>query len=384
MNWKKHLKYVVWALAMPLVFTACDDDENTGNGGGETDDQAFRAEYGIYVFNAGNQASSIDGSLSFIDLAEPRTYKNDVFMEINGRSLGSTVQDGVVLGDNMYIAVFQSNTIEVVNKNTVESITQIAPTTAQGSQPRDIVTDGKYVYVSMYDGYVSRIDPASNTIDKTVAVGPNPEEMAVLDGYLYVVNSDGMNYGNGYVNGKSVSKIKLSDFTEETKISIGVNPCKIVAHEASGKLFVICMGDYTAANPNSLWTIDAATEEVTDLHAPVSMMCLANNTLYTVYNQYGSPEDNQYISYNATDNSVVSEAFIPADKISEDFTANVVDNPAGIIVNPADGHIFVTSYVNDPVNAYATPSYVFEYDAQGEALARYDVGVGAVNMMLLE
>lgn len=382
MDWKKHLKYVVWALVMPLVFSACADDENPVNGG--EDDQTFRAEQGIYVFNSGNMGSSIDGSLSFIDLAVPRTYKNDVFKEVNGRSLGSTVQDGVVLGDNMYIAVSQSNTIEVVNKNTVASVAQIAPTQVQGEQPRDIVTDGEYVYVSMYDGYVSRIDPATNTIDKTVQVGPNPEEMAVLGNYLYVVNSDGMNYMNGYANGKSVSKISLSDFTEETKIAIGVNPCKIVAHPASNKLFVICMGDYTPANPNSLWTINAATDEVADLQAPASLMCISGNTLYTIYNQYGDPEANQYISYNATDNSVLDEDFIPVKTTNSDFVYNVVDNPAGIIVNPADGHIFITSYTSDPVNPYVLPSYVYEYDAQGEVLARYDVGVGAVNMMVLE
>lgn len=377
MNWKKHLKYVVWALAMPLVFCACDDDNNPGGG-----DKPFRAERGVYVFNAGNQSSSIDGSLSFIDLA--RGYKNNVFMTVNGRSLGSTVQDGVVLGDYMYIAVSESNTIEVVDKHTVVSVAQIRPTAEQGAQPRDIVTDGEYVYVSMYDGYVSRIDPVTNAIDKTVQVGPNPEEMAVLNGYLYVTNSDGMNYNNGYVNGKTVSKINLDDFTEEAKIPVGVNPSKVVAHEASGKLFVICMGDY-AANPNSLWTIDTTQgDQVADLHVTASMMCLSGNTLYTVYNQYGSPEANSYISYNATDNTVLSDAFIPADKISEGFTANVVDNPAGIMADPASGHIFVTSYVDDPVNAYSLPSYVYEYNAQGEVLARYDVGVGAVNMMVLE
>lgn len=365
---------------MPLFFMACDDDDNNGGNNGE---QPFRAESGIYVFNSGNQGSGIEGSLSFLD-PSGRAFKNEVFKEVNGRSLGSTVQDGVVLGGSLYIAVSESNTIEVVDKNTVESQAQILPATGQGEQPRDIVTDGEYVYVSMYDGHVSRIDPATNTIDRTVEVGPNPEEMAVLDGYLYVVNSDGMNYSNGYVNGRSVSKIRLDDFTEEERIAVGVNPTKIVAHTASAKLFVICMGDYTAANPNSLWTIDAHTGEATDLQASASLMCLSGHTLYTIYNQYGSPEDNRYVSYNATDNTVLDEAFIPVMTSVNGFENNVVDNPAGIVVNPADGHIFIASYTSDPVNAYALPSYVYEYDAQGELQCRYDVGVGAVNMLVLE
>ena len=381
MNWKKHLKHLVWALAVPMLFVACDDDDNPGGGG--DDDQNFRAESGIYVFNNGNQGSSIEGSLSFLDPAG-NGLKNDVFKEVNGRSLGSTVQDGVVLGGSLYIAVSESNTIEVVDKNTVESQAQILPTAEQGKQPRDIVTDGNYVYVSMFDGHVSRIDPATNTIDRTVEVGPNPEEMAVLGNYLYVVNSDGLNYANGYVNGRSVSKINLDDFAEEERIDVGVNPTKIVAYAASAKLFVICMGDYTAANPNSLWTIDANTGEATDLHVQASLMCLSGHTLYTVYNQYGNPEDNLYVSYNATDNSVLDEAFIPALESINGFAYNVVDNPAGIVVNPADGHIFIASYTADPVNAYALPSYVYEYNAQGEVQRRYDMGVGAANMLVLE
>ena len=383
MNLKKYLSFFAWALLVPVVFSACGEDDNPA--GGDDDQTAFRAEKGIYVFNAGNQGSGIDGSLSFIDLANPRGFKNDVFQLVNGRSLGSTVQDGVVLGDYMYIAVSESNTIEVVDKHTVQSVAQILPAAAEGSQPRDIVTDGEYVYVSMFDGYVSRINPSTHEIDKTVKVGPNPEEMAVVGDCLYVVNSDGMNYANGYVDGKSVSKINLGDFTEEKRIEVGMNPTKLVAHTASGKLFVACMGDY-GANPASLWTIDTATDAATDLQTPVTLMCLSGNTLYTIYNDWSGVDNMQYIAYDARTNAVTDEEFIPvlASSQNPDFEYNRVDNPAGILVNPADGHIFITSYVDDPVNAYALPSYVYEYSAEGEAAARYDVGVGAVYMMLLE
>ncbi len=76
----------------------------------------------------------------------------------------------------------------------------------------------------MYTGVVSRIDPSTNTIDKTVAVGPNPEEMVIVNKSLYVTNSDGNNYNAGYANGKSVSKISLSDFVEEKKNSGRLEP----------------------------------------------------------------------------------------------------------------------------------------------------------------
>ena len=376
MNWKKHLKHLVWALAVPMLFVACDDDDNPGGGG--DDDQNFRAESGVYVFNQGNQSAGIGGSLSFID-PSTASYRNDVFLLVNGRELGSMLQDGVVLGDNLYIAVNGSNTVEVVNKNTVQSVAQI-PTPSDLGGPRDVVTDGEYVYASMYGGYVVRIDPATNEIDNTVQVGPNPEEMAVLGNYLYVVNSDGMNWPPANC---SVSKINLDDFTEVKKIEVGNNPNKIVAHAASGKLFVACWGDFYN-NPNSLWTIDAASDEATDLQVSVTFMCISGDVLYTIYDSYNGPESVQYVAYNAEDNSVLDDTFIPVVTSNNGSEYNRVDSPAGITVNPADGHIFIASYVDDPVNAYTLPSYVYEYNAQGEVQRRYDVGVGAANMLVLE
>ena len=376
MNWKKHLKHLVWALAVPMLFVACDDDDNPGGGG--DDDQNFRAESGVYVFNQGNQSTGIGGALSFID-PSTASYRNDVFLLVNGRELGSMLQDGVVLGDNLYIAVNGSNTVEVVNKNTVQSVAQI-PTPSDLGGPRDVVTDGEYVYASMYGGYVVRIDPATNEIDNTVQVGPNPEEMAVLGNHLYVVNSDGMNWPPANC---SVSKINLDGFTEVKKIEVGNNPNKIVAHAASGKLFVACWGDFYN-NPNSLWTIDAASDEATDLQVSVTFMCISGDVLYTIYDSYNGPESVQYVAYNAEDNSVLDDTFIPTVTSNNGSEYNRVDSPAGITVNPADGHIFIASYVDDPVNAYTLPSYVYEYNAQGEVQRRYDVGVGAANMLVLE
>ena len=237
-------------------------------------------------------------------------------------------------------------------------------------------------YLKMSHRYYSEyvIPRLCNEIDNTVQVGPNPEEMAVLGNHLYVVNSDGMNWPPANC---SVSKINLDGFTEVKKIEVGNNPNKIVAHAASGKLFVACWGDFYN-NPNSLWTIDAASDEATDLQVSVTFMCISGDVLYTIYDSYNGPESVQYVAYNAEDNSVLDDTFIPVVTSNNGSEYNRVDSPAGITVNPADGHIFIASYVDDPVNAYTLPSYVYEYNAQGEVQRRYDVGVGAANMLVLE
>ena len=148
MKLKEQFKMLVFLLTLPLAFAACDNDDNASGEG-----LPIVVEKGVFVFNAGVQSGGIEGSLSFID-TKAGEITNNVFKNVNGRSLGSTVQDGVILGSYLYIAVSESNTVEVVNKNTLVSAAQIKPTEAQGSKPRDIVTDGKWIYVSMLSGHV--------------------------------------------------------------------------------------------------------------------------------------------------------------------------------------------------------------------------------------
>lgn len=355
------------ALALPMMFVACSDDDNPS----DDPDTPVQMEEGVFVYNSGNQGYTIEGSLSFIDLQAGRVT-NGAFLSVNGRSLGSTVQDGVVLGDNLYIAVSESNTIEVVNKNTLVSVAQIRPETSQGSSPRDAVTDGEYVYVSMFSGYVSRVNPATNAIDKTVKVGPNPEEMAISGGYLYVVNSDGNNWQAGYANGKSVSKISLSTFEEETKIPVGLNPSKIVA-DASGNLIVLCMGDYTETNPASLWKI-TGSDEASDMGIQATIMAVLGNSLYTINAPYGSTEIS-YIVYNTVTGEVENSNFV----------STPVDSPAGIAVHPESGNIYLSSYtLVGGFASYNTPGYVNAYASDGTLTGTYEVGVGAVYMSFLD
>ncbi|WP_308756648.1 DUF5074 domain-containing protein [uncultured Bacteroides sp.] len=363
MKMKEQFKMWAFLLALPLAFAACDDDD-TPDGG-----MPVTAEKGVFVFNAGNQGSSIEGSLSFID-RKNGTVTNDAFKSVNGRSLGSTVQDGVVLGNNLYIAVSESNTIEVVDKNTLVSIVQIKPDEEQGSQPRDIVTDGKYVYVSMYSGHVSRINSETNRIDKTVKVGPNPEEMAIANNFLYVANSDGLNYEADYANGKSVSKVSLSSFEEEAKIAVGMNPTKVAA-DASGNILVLCTGNY-ATIAASIWRINSV-DEAEDLGISASFMVAQENSLYTVYDAYAGADAVKYTVYNTLTGAVEKENFVSVP----------VDSPAGIAVD-SKGNIFITSYnLVGGFASYNTPGYVNEYSSDGTFVKKYDVGVGAVYMTFL-
>lgn len=315
MKTKDLLKICTVALAFPFFVTACDNSEN------DDTTPVTPVSTGLYILNSGNQSSSIEGTLSYLDY-KTSTMSHKLFSTANGRSLGMTAESAVVYGSKMYILVTKSNTIEVVDKKTCKSIKQIQPTAAQGSMPRHSIVYGGKVYITMFDGYVSRIDTTSLSIDATIKVGPNPEDAILSNKYMYVANSDGNNWKNGYVNGQSVSKINLSTFTEEKKIAVGLNPGYFCA-DSNGDIFVLARGNYGTVT-SKVQKIDK-NDKVTDF-ADGTMFTSKDNTIYIINAPYKST-NNTYISYNATTGA----------KISDNFVATKVDYPCGISIDPVSG-----------------------------------------------
>ena len=112
---KKYLLGLAVLLMGTAVMTSCSDD----NDGPETYLQVYST--GAYVVNSGNMYSKIESSLTAIDYASSTATQN-VFKTANGRSLGNTANDGIVYGNKIYLAVDQSNTIEVIDKKTKQEI----------------------------------------------------------------------------------------------------------------------------------------------------------------------------------------------------------------------------------------------------------------------
>ncbi len=332
-------------------FTACEDEE---------DDLKKSSNKVIYVLNEGSWNNN-NASVSAIDPTDGSSYYYQ-FAAANGRNLGDTGQDILRYGGKIYIAVSGSNTIEVVDGNSLTSIKTIKPESGKPGNPRGLAASDGKIYVSLYDGYVAKIDTTSLAFEDSIAVGPNPEEITIANGCLYVAISDGLNSGNGYPNGKYVSKIGLDSFKVASKINVIVNPTEITSDKA-GNVFVISMGDY-GENPATVQKIDK-NDNVSVLGRATLMACY-ENTLYTINAPWGAPSI-EFVSYNTTTGSVESSAFISgsADELPS--------NPHSISVNPKNGNIMVGSYL--AANDYLSNGYVYEY-ANGAFKARYNAGVG--------
>lgn len=337
-----------------MCLTACNDDDDLQI------DNIPTVCKGLYVLNQGNMDSNIPGSITSID-PENNVVVQNAFYKANGRLIGDSPQAGITYGSKMYIGVHGSGTLEIMDKETLVSEKNLSLTGTYAG-PRSLAAKDGKVYISLYDGYVARLDTLTMTVDKKCKVGPNPDEIVILGDYLYVTNSDGMNYNNDYANGYSVSKINLSTFTEDCKIPVGMNPTKIATD--GNDVFVISMGDYTAENPSILQRLNInydATDEnskgAEDLYE-ATLMAINGNRIYCINAPFYAPSFDCYI-YNTSDKT----------KTAVDFRDLV--NPQTIGVDPASGHVFISA----ATGGYSDPCKIMEYTSAGTLVNSYESGV---------
>lgn len=372
---KKYLLGLAVLLMGTAVMTSCSDD----NDGPETYLQEYST--GAYVVNSGNMGTKIESSLTAIDYASSTATQN-VFKAANGRSLGDTANDGIVYGNKIYLAVDQSNTIEVIDKKTKRSIKQIKTTdllgNAEGVEPRHIIADGGKVYFTTYGGYVAAVDTTSFALQKKWKVGSYPEGLVIAHGNIYVANS---NYAAG---GGNISCINLSNDNVETKNIEGVNnPTSI--YYASNVLYVLDnpvygpVPDYAATGENALRAVSFAegkSQKVADGNYAVCVTPGAT-TRMDVVRPY-------FFVLNAPFGGTPSVSVLAAGSMqAQTMTLSEMPvSPCGIFVDPLNGHIFVLSYKMGD-NGYADYNgngYVVEYDSAGQKQHEYATGVGSCAM----
>ena len=374
---KKYLLGLAVLLMGTAVMTSCSDD----NDGPETYLQEYST--GAYVVNSGNMYSKIESSLTAIDYASSTATQN-VFKAANGRSLGNTANDGIVYGNKIYLAVDQSNTIEVIDKTTKKSIKQINTTEllgkAEGADPRHIIADGGKVYFTTYGGYVAAVDTTDFALQKKWQVGSYPEGLVIGKGNLYVANS---NYGAG---GGNISCINLSNDNVETKNIEGVNnPTSI--YYAAGLLYVLDNQYYDASfnayGENSLRTVEFAqgtSQKVADGNYAACVTTGAATTARTSVEKVRP----HFFVLNAPYGGTPSvSVFVAGITQPQPMTLSEMPvSPCGIFADPLNGHIFVLSYrLGDSGYAdYNGNGYVVEYDSTGQKLHEYETGVGSCAM----
>jgi len=276
------------------------------------------------------------------------TATSDIFTIKNNRGLGDTGQDILKYGSKIYIAVYESSLIEVVNAATgiSEKSIPMLNTSGQPSSPRSLASYNGKIFISLYDGHVAQLDTTSFLVEKTVAVGSNPEGIVVANNKIYVANSGGM----AVTPDSTISVIDPTTFTVINKIKVVINPTVIKA-DAYGDLYVVSFGNYGSI-PYTLQRIEAATNgQVTIIPnlKPYNMTIDGDNLyLYSYdYDANWNATNKSYTIYDVKNEKVLKNNFISS--------TTIVNTPFSIDVNPVTKDI----YIGETDNVNTGKMYVF-------------------------
>lgn len=317
---------------------------------------------GVYFMNSGKWQSN-NATLDYYD-PNTKELKTKVFASVNGRGLGDTANDIMVYGSKMYIAVSESNTIEITDI-TAKSLKTIAPKddSGQPQSPRYLAAYEGKVYVTLFDGHLAEIDTTSMEITKKTKVGPNPYQVREVGGKLYVANSGGYNS----VKDSTLSVVDPVSFTEEKKIVVGLNPMYMNA-DSDGELYVVCGGNFADVKA-SLRRVDLKAETSTSLYTNDNiMMGMAADKLYVIQSENDAnwlPINTQFVSYDAKSDTETSKNFIT--------DGTVVDGAYSLSVNPATGDIYIGT------SDYVSTGDMFIFSAEGKKINQ--LAVSGLNPM---
>ena len=319
---------------------------------------------GLYILNEGSYFAQINGSLDFLGYLS-NSVELDIFNTINGRALGGTPNHAIICGSKMYIATTEENRVEVVDVNSLKAFEPVEITA-----PRELCTDGQFVFVSSYTGEVSKVDTASlKVVAKSEKVGSNLEGIAFRKKSIYVCNS----WNPDYSYNSNLVKLNAETLAKEKDITVAVNPNQLIAD--GDHLFLASWGNYADVSPEiqQIDLLDNVTKLTNATH-----MAYANDYLYlinTTYDEKGN-EINSYSVFNVTTKEETT--FI----VGRD-----IDSPCTIAIDPLMGYVFIGSrkkYLDAEGNmavSYTQPGYVVCYSSYGALINRFPCGVNPGTMV---
>lgn len=314
------------------------------------DEEASSLIRGFYLVNEGNMGSN-KCTLDYYDYTTG-LYARNFYAERNPnviKELGDVGNDIGIYGSKLYVVVNCSHKVEVMDAYTGIRIGQVdIPNCRYVRFHRGRAYVSSYVGPVLIDpeapkGAVFEIDTLSLKVTRKVSVGYQPEEMEIVDDYMYVANSGGYRAPD---YDRTVSVIEMIDFKQVRQIPVAINLHRL-KKDRYGKLWVTSRGNYKDI-PSNLYVLDKKPGynemEVTDeLGIPCSNMALHGDMLYYYSTQWSDYSQSNTITYGIIDvrtKQQISTSFIT------DGTDREITIPYGIAVHPVTGDIFVTDAKN--------------------------------------
>ncbi|MBI5008779.1 MAG: hypothetical protein HZB98_03835, partial [Bacteroidia bacterium] len=153
-------------------------------------------------------------------------------------------------GERIYIVVNNSGKIEVVEKNTLESVKTITGLNA----PRQIsiISNSKAYVSSMYSDSVTVIDLSDNAVSGYINIRRTSEAIAVLRNRAYIAN---------WIGGREIMVINTDNDKIIDSIEVAVEPESMVI-DKNKTLWVLCNGGWMRENFAELIAVNTSTNDV--------------------------------------------------------------------------------------------------------------------------
>ena len=326
MKFRKIMLGALSALMITAGFTACDDEDWDPIKEGSTIEMV---QTRAFILNEGNYGDNNAG-ITYFDWMTDNTYNSDLYMAQNKKALGDTGQDIIVEDGNIYVILSNSKSIVKLNSVGVEKVRISVP--ADLGDPRYMVEENGYLYVTCYGGFIAKYKASDLTFVSKVAVGLNPEFIIEEDGKLYCTNS-------GWGKDNRVAVVDIKKFDTATFQEVMPNPDHII--EVADHIYVQGYGaayDYP-------WG-ELKNGKFTQI-GNASNWCAYGNMLYIVnsvtdWTTYTT--SNTFYSYNAKTGTLNNSSFLknaPAELASSSVY--------GMSTNPKTGDIYImtSDYVNN-------------------------------------
>lgn len=348
-----HLLIILAAL-LPMLMGACREDELVVPT--EYDPlpmplQPDASPAGMYLLNEGNMGSN-KASIDFVDFRNG-LYVRNMYAERNPsviKELGDVGNDIQIYGSRLYAVINCSHKVEVMDARTLERIGQVDIPNC-----RYIRFSRGNAYVSAYVGPVQmdpdaqagaiyRVDTCSLQVTGKVTVGFQPDELEIVDDYIYVANSGGY---RAPLYDYTVSVVEMFAMKQVKKIPVGINLHRIKA-DRYGKLWVTSRGNLGSI-PSRMFVMRKQSKfsndmVVTDtLDIPCSEFAIRGDSLFYYSTQWSASQERNIITYGIVDIRTLEKI---SDSFITDGTEADIEVPYGIALHPTNGEIYVTDAKN--------------------------------------
>ena len=349
-----NFKHYFSLLALIFLLNSCSDDEDCCVIPPGEDKEAF--EEGIFVLNEGNFGSG-NSTVSFID-EETGEVQSQIFNSVNGTSLGDTAQSIYLSEELAFVILNVSNTIEIVNRNTFETVGQISENL---QNPRFATVSGNSLYVSNWgdatnpdDDYVAVFNLSDYSFDSSIAVAEGPEKILSSNGSIYTAHKGGYNFNN------IISVINTSTNVVSTEIEVGDVPTSMIVDGSN--LIVLSAGKPSYADVETAGSIS-----VVDMNVNAILNSAEFPTSSIHPGNLVQSDDRFYFTVGKAVYEYLSGGDLPS---GPKFRLEDVESLYGF--NARNGMLYAAS-----ANASFTGNgQVFVYDASnGSLLNSYEVGI---------